>query len=310
MDLHKLKNGKLIAVKSDQFKLEKDIQNIVEENSQELFNLQLVKSEFSINNYRLDTLCFDQENNSFVIIEYKKGSSYSVIDQGFSYLSTMLNNKSDFVLEYNESTNSKLKREDVDWSQSRIIFISTSYNSYQTDSVNFKDIPFELWQIKRFKDGIIGLNQISSKSKESIKSIKAITNDNNKILDEVSVYDEDSQLSGSSQKVKELYLQLKEKVSSWEDIKFKSTKNYLSFGRGNKTKVYITLQKERLKLELLRRVDFKGNVTSAKVMFNLDDPKNIHTLFKSDHKEEYRILMKDDKDLDYIVSLLKQKYDS
>jgi predicted transport protein len=310
MDLYKLHNKKLESVKPDQFTLEKDIQNIVEENSQELFNLQLVKSEFTIQNYRLDSLCFDQENNSFVIIEYKKGSSYSVIDQGFSYLSTMLNNKSDFVLEYNESTNSQLKREDVDWSQSRIIFISTSYNSYQTDSVNFKDIPFELWQIKRFKDGIIGLNQISSKSKESIKSIKAITNDNNKILDEVSVYDEDSQLSGSSQKVKELYLQLKEKVSSWEDIKFKSTKNYLSFGRGNKTKVYITLQKERLKLELLRRVDFKGNVTSTKVMFSLDDPKNIHTLFKSDHKEEYRILMKDDKDIDYIVSLLKQKYDS
>ena len=310
MDLYKLHNKKLESVKPDQFKLEKDIQNIVEENSQELFNLQLVKSEFTIQNYRLDSLCFDQENNSFVIIEYKKGSSYSVIDQGFSYLSTMLNNKSDFVLEYNESTNSKLKREDVDWSQSRIIFISTSYNSYQTDSVNFKDIPFELWQIKRFKDGIIGLNQISSKSKESIKSIKAITSDNNKILDEVSVYDEDSLLSGSSQKVKELYLQLKEKVSSWEDIKFKSTKNYLSFGRGNKTKVYINLQKERLKLELLRRVDFKGNVTSTKVMFNLDDPKNIHTLFKSDHKEEYRILMKDDKDIDYIVSLLKQKYDS
>jgi len=310
MDLYKLLNKKLSPVTSDQFTLEKDIQNIVEDNSQELFNLQLVKSEFTIQNYRLDSLCFDQENNSFVIIEYKKGSSYSVIDQGFSYLSTMLNNKSDFVLEYNESTNSKLKREDVDWSQSRIIFISTSYNSYQTDSVNFKDIPFELWQIKRFKDGIIGLNQISSKSKESIKSIKAITNDNNKILDEVSVYDEDSLLSNSSQKVKELYLQLKDKVSSWEDIKFKSTKNYLSFGKSNKTKVYITLQKERLKLELLRRVDFKGNVTSTKVMFNLDDPKNIHTLYKSDHKEEYQILMKDDKDIDYIVSLLKQKYDS
>ena len=124
------------------------------------------------------------------------------------------------------------------------------------------------------------------------------------------MHDEDSLLSNSSQKVKELYLQLKDKVSSWEDIKYKSTKNYLSFGKGNKTKVYINLQKERLKLHLLRRIDFKGNVTSAKVMFNLDDPKNIHTLYKSGHKEQYQILMKDDKDIDYIVSLLKQKYDS
>jgi len=310
MDLYKLNKNKLSPIDQDQFKLEKDIQNIVEQNTEEIFNLQLVKSEFAIKNYRIDSLCFDQETNSFVIIEYKKGSSYSVIDQGFSYLSTMLNNKSDFVLEYNESTNSGLKRDQVDWTQSRVIFISTSFNSFQTDSVNFKDIPFELYQVKRFKGGVISINQISSKSKESIKSVKAINIDNNKVLDQVSVYDEDSQLKGSSQRIRELYFQLKERMSSWQDVKFKTTKNYVSVGRGNKTKVYINIQKERLKLHLLRRIDFKGNVKSAKVMFTIDDPKKIHTLYKSSHKEEYQILLKDEKDIDYVVSLLKQKYDS
>lgn len=310
MDLYKLNKNKLSPVDQDQFKLEKDIQNIVEQNTEEIFNLQLVKSEFAIKNYRIDSLCFDQETNSFVIIEYKKGSSYSVIDQGFSYLSTMLNNKSDFVLEYNESTNSGLKRDQVDWTQSRVIFISTSFNSFQTDSVNFKDIPFELYQVKRFKGGVISINQISSKSKESIKSVKAINVDNNKVLDQVSVYDEDSQLKGSSQRIRELYFQLKERMSSWQDVKFKTTKNYVSVGRGNKTKIYINIQKERLKLHLLRRIDFKGNVKSAKVMFTIDDPKKIHTLYKSSHKEQYQILLKDEKDIDYVVSLLKQKYDS
>ena len=308
MDLYKLNKNKLSPIDQDQFKLEKDIQNIVEQNTEEIFNLQLVKSEFAIKNYRIDSLCFDQETNSFVIIEYKKGSSYSVIDQGFSYLSTMLNNKSDFVLEYNESTNSGLKRDQVDWTQSRVIFISTSFNSFQTDSVNFKDIPFELYQVKRFKGGVISINQISSKSKESIKSVKAINIDNNKVLDQVSVYDEDSQLKGSSQRIRELYFQLKERMSSWQDVKFKTTKNYVSVGRGNKTKIYINIQKERLKLHLLRRIDFKGNVKSAKVMFTIDDPKKIHTLYKSSHKEQYQILLKDEKDIDYVVSLLKQKY--
>ena len=310
MDLYKLNKNKLSPIDQDQFKLEKDIQNIVEQNTEEIFNLQLVKSEFAIKNYRIDSLCFDQETNSFVIIEYKKGSSYSVIDQGFSYLSTMLNNKSDFVLEYNESTNSGLKRDQVDWTQSRVIFISTSFNSFQTDSVNFKDIPFELYQVKRFKGGVISINQISSKSKESIKSVKAINIDNNKVLDQVSVYDEDSQLKGSSQRIRELYFQLKERMSSWQDVKFKTTKNYVSVGRGNKTKIYINIQNERLKLHLLRRIDFKGNVKSAKVMFTIDDPKKIHTLYKSSHKEQYQILLKDEKDIDYVVSLLKQKYDS
>jgi len=96
MDLYNLKNKKLTQVESKPFNLEKDIQTIIEENTQELFNLQFVTTEFSIGDFRLDSLCFDEENKSFVIIEYKKHKSYSVIDQGYSYLSLMLNNKSDF----------------------------------------------------------------------------------------------------------------------------------------------------------------------------------------------------------------------
>jgi hypothetical protein len=47
----------------------------------------------------------------------------TVVDQSMAYLNLMLNNKADFILEYNESSNSShnLKREQVDWSQSRII---------------------------------------------------------------------------------------------------------------------------------------------------------------------------------------------
>ena len=36
-----------------------------------------------------------------------------------------------------------LKVDEIDWSQSKIIFVSPSFNSYQKDSVNFKNLPFE-----------------------------------------------------------------------------------------------------------------------------------------------------------------------
>ena len=155
MDLYKIKNNKLEQVDRESFKLEKDIQSLVEKNLDTLFDLEFISTEFSVGEFRLDTLCFDNENNSFVIVEYKKGSSYSVIDQGYSYLSVMLNNKSDFILEYIEKTGENLKKDTVDWSQSRIIFISPSFNSYQKNSVNFKDVPFELWEIRKFDNGII-----------------------------------------------------------------------------------------------------------------------------------------------------------
>ena len=103
MDLYNVSNGKLSQIDRDDFGLEKDIQAIVEGSASELFRLQFISSEFQIESFRLDTLCYDEEQKAFVVIEYKKGSSYSVIDQGYSYLSVLLNNKADFILEYNET---------------------------------------------------------------------------------------------------------------------------------------------------------------------------------------------------------------
>ena len=138
MELFDLKGKTLIPVKKIDFKLEKEIQDLVEDNVQEVFDLEFVSSEFTVGEFRIDTLCFDNDTNSFVIIEYKRGNSYSVVDQGYSYLSVMLNNKSDFILEYNETKNKTLKRDNVDWTQSRIIFISQSFNSHQKNSINFR----------------------------------------------------------------------------------------------------------------------------------------------------------------------------
>jgi translation initiation factor IF-1 len=308
VDLYKLgKNEKLELLESSKFDLEKDIQSVIEKNTQEIFNLQFVKSEFSVNAYRIDSLCFDQEQKSFVIIEYKKNQSYSVIDQGFTYLSTMLNNKSDFVLEYNESTGSSLKRDEIDWSQSRVIFISPSFSQFQRDSVNFKDIPFELWEVKKFNNDMIGLNQLISSSKQSVKGIER---SKDVVLNEVKVADEESVLEKTPENIKNIYEQLKDGMSSWGDISFKSKQNYISVLRGNKVKIYINPQKGQLKIEMVSKVDWSGNVKSLQSKFILDDPKNLFALIVNEYKEIYSLSIRDTKDIDYILLMMKQKFDS
>ena len=308
MDLYKLNNSKLEQLESEPFKLERDIQTLIEDNCREIFNLKFVKTEFTIQKYRIDSLCFDEESNSFVIIEYKKTHSYSVIDQGFSYLSTMLNNKADFVLEFNESTGEKLKRDEVDWSQSRVIFVSPSFNSYQKDSVNFRDMPFELWEIKRYQNGLIGLNQISSNSKESVKTIEK---GQQEVLKEVNVLDESEVLQKTSEDTKELYEGIKNVVSGWEDVNFKVTPNYIAILKGNKVKIYLNIQKSQIKIHLLRRADYNGKVDNAPVSFNIDDPKGFFELrrFKN-HKELYEYFLTDASNLDYVLMILKAKYNS
>ena len=305
MDLYRLKNKRLEQLEPEPFNLEKDIQSLIEENCYEIFNLRFVKTEFSIQNYRIDSLCFDEESKSFVIVEYKKNHSYSVIDQGFSYLSTMLNNKADFVLEFNESTGENLKREEVDWSQSRVIFVSPSFNTFQKGSVNFKDIPFELWEIKKYNNGLIGLNQISSKSKESIKTVKKTQQ---KVLSEVKVNEESSLLDKTNANIQQLYEDIKGVASGWDDFNFRVKTSYIAFFRGNKAKIFLNIQKSKIKIHLLRRVDYKGNVNSTPVKYEIDDPKSIFELKKNEYKEIYEYNMKNDNNFDYVMMVLKHKY--
>ena len=305
MDLYRLKNKRLEQLEPEPFNLEKDIQSLIEENCYEIFNLRFVKTEFSIQNYRIDSLCFDEESKSFVIVEYKKNQSYSVIDQGFSYLATMLDNRADFVLEFNESTGENLKREEVDWSQSRVIFVSPSFNTFQKGSVNFKDIPFELWEIKKYNNGLIGLNQISSKSKESIKTVKKTQQ---KVLSEVKVNEESSLLDKTNANIQQLYEDIKGVASGWDDFNFRVKTSYIAFFRGNKAKIFLNIQKSKIKIHLLRRADFKGNVNSTPVRYEIDDPKSIFELKKYEYKEVYEYNMKNDNNFDYVMMVLKHKY--
>src|SRR5215204_3973518 len=127
---------------------------------QTIFGIEFVTSEFELNNLRVDTLGFDKESNSFIIIEYKRDKNFSVIDQGYAYLALLLNNKAEFILKYNENNKAFLRKDNVDWSQSRVIFISPVFTTYQRKAIEFKDLPIELWEIKQYSNNIISLNQL------------------------------------------------------------------------------------------------------------------------------------------------------
>ena len=223
----------------------------------------------------------------------------------------MLNNKSDFILEYIEKPGKSLKKGEVDFSQSRIIFISQSFNSYQKNSVNFKDVPFELWEINRYSNGTIGLDQHMSSSDESIEMVEGNKNSVIKSVGkEVKVYTEDGCFENREESVRALYHQLKAKVSDWEGFNVDYHKRSCRFKNNKKIKIWIDVQTKCLHIGLLSRTDFSGNVKSVKNKFVLDDPKNLFTLKKSNYQEYYSYKLRNDKNIDYVVLMMKQKFDS
>ena len=214
MKIFKTKQNKIEILKEIKFSLEKDLQKLTETNLETIFGLKFIKSEFTIRDFRIDTLAYDDQSNSFVIIEYKRGDSYSIIDQGVTYLSLMLNNKADFVLEYNENTGKNLKRNDVDWSQPKVIFVADAFNQYQTEALGFKDLPIELWQAKQFDNDLFVFNTIrsSTKATASLKSLKHKDKTIEKITKEVRNYDLEYHFKDEWDLSKELYIHLKEKI--------------------------------------------------------------------------------------------------
>jgi RecB family endonuclease NucS len=65
----------LSPIERNSFKLERDIQSLVETNMEVIFGIEFVSTELTVGEFRLDSLAFDQQNNSFIIVEYKKGHS-------------------------------------------------------------------------------------------------------------------------------------------------------------------------------------------------------------------------------------------
>jgi predicted transport protein len=173
MPIYKKSGSKLQPIKEKKVDLELTVQKLVEENIAEVLGLVYICSEYSLHNLRIDTLAFDEDQKSFVVIEYKKDRSFSVIDQGYAYLALLLNNKADFILEYNEKCHGNLKKDDVDWSQSKVVFVASSFTKYQQEAMGFKDLPIELWEVKHFDNETIQFNQLrTSEKSESIKTIK------------------------------------------------------------------------------------------------------------------------------------------
>jgi len=304
MPVFNSKSEKLSQIKETPFKLEWEIQKLVELNLETLLGLDFVKSEFiisgTVQQLRIDTLAFDKKNKAFVIIEYKQDKNFSVVDQGYAYLSVMLNNKADFILEYNECCHNTLKKADVDWSQSRVIFISQAFTPYQKEAINFKDLPIALWEIKRFSNQTISFEEIRKlNATESIKTVSAGNSAADTVNKEVVVYTENDRLKGIPDDVQELYGQFREKIIELGNVEVKATKLYIAFTVNGSNFVDIAVQKKALKLWI--------NLLNGE----LDDPyKLARNVANVGHhgNGDYELSIGNADRLDYVLTLIKQAY--
>jgi hypothetical protein len=86
LPIFNISKGKFTEIAEAPIEKEQNIHRLTEENPKTVFGIGLVATEFSLNDLRVDTLGFDSESMSFVIIELSEKENFSVIDQRYAYL--------------------------------------------------------------------------------------------------------------------------------------------------------------------------------------------------------------------------------
>ncbi len=298
MALFKTQNNQsLEAIREKPFKLERDLQRLTENNLETVFGFEFIKSEFALNGLRIDTLAYDREANAFVIIEYKRDRNFSVVDQGYAYLALMLNNKAEFILEFNECTGRTLRRNDVDWSQSRVLFLAPSFTRHQLEAINFRDLPIELWTIKRYENNTISFEEVKkTNATESIKTISKQDKVVEQVSNEIKVYTEEEHLNGISDEVRALYETFKNAILSFEGVVLKPWKFSIGFDL-NRNIATLQIQKTGLKMYINLKA---GELQDSKAIMR--DVSQIGHYGAGD----YELKISSDEDLEYIMSLVKQ----
>ncbi|KXV03413.1 transporter [Caballeronia megalochromosomata] len=149
--LFKLVEGVAVELDGHASDLEKPLQSLIEQNLEALLGIRFLATEYATgktHSGRIDSLGLD-ENNSPVILEYKRSVGENVINQGLFYLDWLMDHQAEFKLLVMD----KLGHEAaalIDWSVPRLLCIAADFTRYDVHAVQQINRNVELIRYRRF----------------------------------------------------------------------------------------------------------------------------------------------------------------
>jgi predicted transport protein len=214
----------------------------------------------------------------------------------------MLNNKADFILEYIHAFPSQsMNKQDVDWSQSRIIFIAPEFTRYQQYAIGFKDLGIQLWEVHKYSNGLLVFNESKSPfTKEPLTAITKRSPVAKRVTEEIKVYSEEDLLEIAEDKVKELYQELKSAIFNLgTDVEVRPTKKYIAFRR-NKGFAGIVVLRLKLKIYL--------NINISQLQDHIKNARDVKDIGHYAHGDT-ELVITERSEIPYALSLIKQAYE-
>jgi predicted transport protein len=298
MPIYNIKNKKLIELKTKNFSTERELQELIDENLNEIFGLEFIRREFGGQGLSIDTIAYDPQTRAPVLIEYKRDVFQSIVDQGMAYLHWLLTHKGDYLIELQK----KLGKKEVDWSQPRVIFIAKRFNIHQIYASGFKNAPFELWRYD-LCDNILLLEPIETpKSDVSVTSVLK-TKEAKQVIRQIKTYTLDDHLKKASDKTKILFAKLQKMIKSLDE---RIQENPVSWYIGYKIRwfnfVSISIFRDKIRISIRKaklEKDKEKKFTKAPLLSKWGEKTPVWWIDIS--KEE---------DLDYVFEVIKESYEA
>lgn len=143
--------------------IEKTLQTLMEEHLDAFLGVRLLRTEYPTGKKhagRIDTLGID-ENNSPVIIEYKRSLNENVINQGLFYLDWLLDHRAEFVMLAMEKVGPEVK-DKIDWAGTRLVCIAADFTKYDEYAVAQINRNIELLRYRHFGQDLLLLELVNA----------------------------------------------------------------------------------------------------------------------------------------------------
>lgn len=160
--LFHLDGAGVVELPSSRFNIEKELQTLLETDLQAFLGVRFLASEYPTGPRHggcIDTLGLD-ENNFPVIIEYKRHTNESVINQGLYYLDWLMNSRAEFQLLVQKELGLDVAAE-INWSSPRLICVAGDFTKFDSYAVQQINRSIELVRYARYGDAHIMLQLVN-----------------------------------------------------------------------------------------------------------------------------------------------------
>jgi predicted transport protein len=285
MPIFKLQDRKALKIEKRNI-VEKEIQQLFEENLEELLGIKFICTEYPTNEGRIDSLGIDQ-NGKPVIIEYKRNQNDNVINQATWYL--------EWLLDYKEKFENLVKEKlpghnlTIDWTDPRVICVAESYNKFDLGLVKF--LPFTIQLLKfRLYDDLLSFDSenIQKGIKLGSNSKQAVDEQNKPVREYGKEYLITDLFAENWKESRNLYEQINENILKLDsNIEVKINKLYISYKIENiiceiipQSKglwVHITMPVDKIKRNKieLHDVSQRGHWGTGETKFRIENKEDI-----------------------------------